>query len=219
VATPAKVFAIGLIVGVVQFGLSIIAFGGWRAFLSHRALVALALITIALMMVAPFTSGNLSSGEKEDRSNRWVFTAFSVIALLSATVPPYTDRIDMWTIDGERTRWVGIALYAFGGCLRMWPVFVLGKRFSGLVAIQPGHTLEMHGIYGLVRNPSYLGMLMNMLGWGLVFRSWFGVMIAGLLLIPLVGRIRAEERLLRAHFGAEYEAYCARTWRLLPGIY
>jgi protein-S-isoprenylcysteine O-methyltransferase Ste14 len=148
-----------------------------------------------------------------------VFTAFSVIALLSAIVPPYTDRIDMWTIDGEMTRWVGIALFTFGGCLRLWPVFVLGTRFSGLVAIQPGHTLETHGVYRLVRNPSYLGMLINMLGWGLVFRSWFGVMIAGLLLVPLVGRIRAEERLLCAHFGAEYEAYCARTWRLLPGIY
>jgi protein-S-isoprenylcysteine O-methyltransferase Ste14 len=219
VAAPVKVFAIGLVTAVVQFGLSIIAFGGWTTFFSHRALIALTVITIGLMMVAPFTSGNLSSGEKEDRSNRWVFTAFSVIALLSAIVPPYTDRIDMWTIDGERTRWVGIALYAFGGYLRLWPVFVLGRRFSGLVAIQPGHTLETHGIYGLVRNPSYLGMLINMLGWGLVFRSWFGVMIAGLLLVPLVGRIRAEERLLRAHFGAEYETYCARTWRLLPGIY
>jgi hypothetical protein len=32
-------------------------------------------------------------------------------------------------------------------------------------------------------------------------------------------RIRAEERLLREHFGTEYEAYCAQTWRLLPGIY
>jgi protein-S-isoprenylcysteine O-methyltransferase Ste14 len=126
----------------------------------------LAVITIGLMMVAPFTSGNLSSGEKEDRSNRWVFTAFSVIALLSAIVPPYTDRISLWTIDGEKTRWVGIALYTFGGGLRLWPVFVLGERFSGLVAIQPGHTLETRGVYGLVRNPSYLGMLINMLGWG-----------------------------------------------------
>jgi protein-S-isoprenylcysteine O-methyltransferase Ste14 len=28
-----------------------------------------------------------------------------------------------------------------------------------------------------------------------------------------------EERLLRAHFGAECEAYCARTRLLLPSIY
>jgi len=39
------------------------------------------------------------------------------------------------------------------------------------------------------------------------------------MLIPLIARIRAEERLLHSHFGAEYDAYFARTWRLVPGIY
>lgn len=218
-AAPARVFAIGLITGVVQFGLAILAFGGWTAFFSHRALLALVLVTIPMMAAATISRGNLSSGEKEDRGNRWVLSAFSLIALLSAIIPPWTDRIGFWTIDGETTRWAGVALYALGATVRLWPVFVLGTRFSGLVAIQPGHTLETHGIYGLIRNPSYLGMLITMLGWGLVFRGWSGVLIGLSLLIPLVARIRAEEGLLRAHFGAEYEAYVARTWRLVPGIY
>ena len=125
----------------------------------------------------------------------------------------------MWTIDGETTRWIGVILYVLGGALRLWPVFVLGSRFSGLVAIQSGHTLVTHGIYSLVRNPSYLGMIINMLGWGLAFRGWSGVVIALLLLVPLIPRIHSEERLLGAHFGAEYDAYVARTWRLIPGIY
>ena len=216
---PAKVILTGLIVGVIQFGIAILSFGGWSAFFSHGALTALTVVTIAMMFVAPFTSGNLSSGEKEDRGNRWVFTAFSLIAILSAFVPPYTDRIAFWTIDGESTRWIGVLVYILGGTLRLWPVFVLGYRFSGLVAIQPGHTLEIHGIYSLVRNPSYLGMLIAMLGWALAFRAWTGVLITFLLLVPLVSRIRAEERLLRSHFGAQYDDYCAHTWRLVPGIY
>jgi protein-S-isoprenylcysteine O-methyltransferase Ste14 len=217
--TPAKVFAGSLIGAAVQFALAILAFGGWTAFSSHRALVALTAITLAMLCVAPFSRVNLSAGEREDRRNRWVFIAFTVIALASAIVPPYTDRIGMWTIDGETTRWIGVALYTLGGALRLWPVFVLGVRFSGLVAIQPGHTLETQGIYRLVRNPSYLGMLINMLGWGLAFRGWSGVVIALLLLVPLVARINAEERLLHEHFGAEYDAYVARTWRLIPRIY
>jgi protein-S-isoprenylcysteine O-methyltransferase Ste14 len=171
------------------------------------------------MCVAPFTSGNLSSGEKEDRGNRWVLAAFSLIALASALVPPYTDRMGLWTMDGDTTRWIGVVLYALGGVLRMWPVFVLGFRFSGLVAIQPGHTLETRGIYSVVRNPSYLGMIVLMLGWGLAFRGWSGVAIALLLLVPLSARIRAEERLLRERFGAEYDAYLTRTWRLVPWVY
>jgi protein-S-isoprenylcysteine O-methyltransferase Ste14 len=31
--------------------------------------------------------------------------------------------------------------------------------------------------------------------------------------------MHAEERLLRSQFGSQYEAYCARTQRLIPGIY
>jgi protein-S-isoprenylcysteine O-methyltransferase Ste14 len=106
-----------------------------------------------------------------------------------------------------------------GGALRIWPVFVLGRRFSGLVAIQPGHTLVTDGIYGVIRHPSYLGLLVSSLGWALAFRSVVGALLTALLLPPLIARIRAEERLLRSQFGAEYDAYCRRTSRLIPGLY
>ncbi|MGB7435782.1 MAG: isoprenylcysteine carboxylmethyltransferase family protein [Candidatus Acidiferrum sp.] len=214
-----KVMFLGILTASLQFALAILGWGGWRPFFSHPALIALAAVTVAFMIVAPFTSGNVSSGEQEDRGNRWVLAAFSLIALLNAYVPAYTDRKGIWTLDGDSIRWLGILLYAAGGGFRLWPVFVLGNRFSGLVAIQPGHTLETHGIYAHIRNPSYLGMLTMMLGWALAFRAGAGVLLAALLLVPLIARIRAEERLLRAHFGAEYDEYCAHTWRLIPGVY
>jgi protein-S-isoprenylcysteine O-methyltransferase Ste14 len=62
-------------------------------------------------------------------------------------------------------------------------------------------------------------MLINAAGWALVFRSGVGLLLALSLLVPLVARIKAEERLLREHFGAEYDAYFKRTWRLAPFIY
>jgi protein-S-isoprenylcysteine O-methyltransferase Ste14 len=62
-------------------------------------------------------------------------------------------------------------------------------------------------------------MIITALGWVLAFRSGVGVILTATLLVPLVARIHAEERLLRQHFGAEYEAYYARTWRLIPWIY
>ena len=96
---------------------------------------------------------------------------------------------------------------------------MLGNRFSGLVAIQPGHTLVTTGVYGVIRHPSYLGMLINSLGWGLAFRSGAGILLTALLIPPLLARIRAEERLLGAQFGDEYGRYSARTSRLIPGLY
>ena len=106
-----------------------------------------------------------------------------------------------------------------GGALRIAPVFALGERFSGLVALQPGHELVTDGLYRRIRNPSYLGLLVGTLGWSLAFRSLVGVLLTALLIVPLVARMRAEEALLGEHFGEAYAAYRARTWRLVPWVY
>jgi protein-S-isoprenylcysteine O-methyltransferase Ste14 len=177
------------------------------------------IVGFVLTGVALFSGGNLSPGEREDKGNRWVLAAFGVIGLLLAYLPAYTDRTDVWTLDGDAIRWLGVVLFAAGGALRIWPVFVLGRRFSGLVAIQPGHTLVTSGIYSVIRHPSYLGLLVNALGWALAFRSGVGVLLTAFTIPPLIARIRAEERLLSAQFGDAYDAYRSRTSRLLPGIY
>jgi protein-S-isoprenylcysteine O-methyltransferase Ste14 len=218
-AASIKMALIAIASVLFQFGLAILGGGGFSVFFSHPALDALAIATVALTVVALFAGGNISSGEEEDRSNRWVLVAFSVIAILIAYLPAYTDRNGLWTIDGDSIRWVGVALLTAGGALRIWPVYVLGNRFSGLVAIQHGHKLVTSGIYGVIRNPSYLGLLISTLGWALAFRSEVGVVLAAMMIPPLVARMSAEERLLRAHFGSEYDAYCKRTWRLIPRVY
>lgn len=200
-------------------GLAVLGWGSVAAFFAHPARTAIAAITACLVVAALFTRGNLSAGEREDRANRWVLAALLPIGLIAAYLPAWSDRTGFWTIDGDVVRWLGVALYAAGGVLRLWPVFVLGRRFSGLVAIQPGHRLVSHGIYGVIRHPSYLGLIVNALGWALAFRSVAGVLLAALAVAILVGRIRSEEALLRSEFGAEYDAYRARTWRLVPGLY
>jgi protein-S-isoprenylcysteine O-methyltransferase Ste14 len=204
---------------LVYLGLAVLGWGGLAAFFSHPARIALVIVVLVMSGVALFSSGNLSSGEREDRSNRWVIAVFALVGLLLAYLPAYADRKDFWTLDGDAIRWLGVALFTLGGALRIYPVFVLGRRFSGLVAIQPGHTLVTSGIYRVIRHPSYLGLVINSLGWALAFRSGVGVLLTALIVPPLLARIRAEEALLRSQFGSEYDAYCRRTSRLLPGIY
>ncbi|HEY1930827.1 MAG TPA: isoprenylcysteine carboxylmethyltransferase family protein [Acetobacteraceae bacterium] len=199
--------------------LAVLGEGGFAACFSHPPIVIAALVTIASATLALFTRGNLSSGEQEDRGNRWVLIAFAVLGVLAGWLPAYTDRIGFWTLDGDTIRWIGLVMFIAGCALRMWPVYVLGNRFSGLVAIQSGHTLVTTGIYRIIRHPSYLGMLVTAFGWALVFRAGAGVVLAALIVVPLIARIHSEEAMLRSHFGAEYDAYRARTWRLVPGLY
>ena len=216
---PPRLAFVTIAATLAYLGLAILGWGGFAAFFSHAALVALAIILLVLSGLALFSSGNLSPGVGEDRVNRWVIAAFGVIGLLAAYLPAYTDRKGFWTLDADAIRWIGVVLFAAGGALRIWPVFVLGRRFSGLVAIQPGHTLATSGIYSVIRHPSYLGLLVNSLGWALAFRSGVGVLLTTFLVPPLLARIHAEERLLRSQFGAAYEVYSARTSRLVPGLY
>jgi protein-S-isoprenylcysteine O-methyltransferase Ste14 len=208
------------IVGTLAYlGVAVLGWGGVAAFFSHPARIALAIATVVMAGAALFSGGNLSPGEREDRANRWVLIPLGLIGLLSAYLPAYTDRYEIWTIDGDAVRWLGVVLFAAGGALRIWPVFVLGRRFSGLVAIQPGHQLVTRGVYGVIRHPSYLGLLVSAVGWALAFRSGVGLLLTALLVPPLLARIRAEETLLHTQFGSEYDAYRSRTWRLIPGLY
>jgi protein-S-isoprenylcysteine O-methyltransferase Ste14 len=212
--------AVFTVVGTLAYlWLAAMGEGGLRPFLAHPPLVALALVTLGLAVAALFTRGNLSAGEREDRSNRWVLGAFALIGLMLGYAPALSDRLDVFVIGGEATRWAGVLLYAVGGVLRIAPVFALGERFSGLVAIQRNHELVTDGLYRRIRNPSYLGLLISTLGWALAFRSIIGILLTALLVVPLAARMQAEETLLGERFGDAYAAYRARSWRLVPWIY
>ncbi len=180
----------------VYLGLAILGWGGLAGFFSHPALIALVIVLFAMSGVAVFAGGNVSPGVREDRANRWVIAVFVLIGLMEAYLPAYTDRKEFWTIDGDTIRWLGVVLFAAGDTLRIWPVFVLGRRFSGLVAIQRGHTLVTNGVYGVIRHPSYLGLLVNAVGWALAFRSGVGLLLAASIVPPLVARMNAEETLV-----------------------
>jgi protein-S-isoprenylcysteine O-methyltransferase Ste14 len=132
----------------VYAGVAILGGGGLATFFAEAARIVLVMVLAALSVASLFTEGSLSPGVREDRRNRWVLAVFGLIGILSAWLPAYTERIDFWTIDGDACRWIGVALFAGGGVWRLWPVFVLGRRFSGLVAIQPGHALVKTGFTG-----------------------------------------------------------------------
>jgi protein-S-isoprenylcysteine O-methyltransferase Ste14 len=214
-----KMGTFGVVTTLLYLWLAVRGSGGLAAFFRHPARTGVAAASVVMASAAFCSDANLSSGEREDRSNRWILLPLLTIGLLSGFLPAYTERKGWWILDGDIVRWLGFSLYVSGGALRIAPVFVLGRRFSGLVAIQPGHELVTDGIYGRVRHPSYLGLLILGLGWALTFRSGAGVVLAGLVIPPLLARIRSEEALLRSQFGEEYDSYCRRTSRLIPGIY
>jgi protein-S-isoprenylcysteine O-methyltransferase Ste14 len=206
--------------GVVLFvALSVLGWGSAWGFVAHPARAGMLVLTFVFSFVALAAPVSLSRGVREDPRGRRVFLPAAAGTLLLCWLLPTLDRRDVLTLDGDTVRYLGLALFGIGCVLRIWPMFVLGHRFSGLVAIQPGHELETRGLYRHVRHPSYLGLLIALVGWALVFRSGVGIAAVVLGLPLLHARIASEEALLASHFGAEYDAYRRRTWRLVPGLY
>ena len=127
----------------------------------------------------------------------------------------------LWTFGGG---WPSIAgglgIAASGVVLRTWAIVTLGRFFTYDVTIQPGHRVVTAGPYRWVRHPSYAGGLVGLLGLGVALGSAAAVL--ALVVVALIGlliRIHHEERILRSALGAEYDAYAARTPRLIPGIW
>ena len=187
--------------------------------LANPARLATVVAAVALSLVAAASPFNVSVGRRADVGDLWILPVGLVLSVLLVWLPPSLDHRDRWVIDGDGVRWVGVALFVAGGALRLWPVFVLGRRFSAVVAIQEHHELVTSGPYRRVRNPSYLGGLISLVGWALVFRSVVGLLLVLPFLWILVSRMHAEEALLSSEFGPAYEEYRQRTWRLVPWLY
>jgi protein-S-isoprenylcysteine O-methyltransferase Ste14 len=96
-------------------------------------------------------------------------------------------------------------------------------RFStlgGLPELAPEshpQPLLTEGIYSRIRHPRYVEVLLVMASLALIANNLASYVnwIIGIPSVLLI--VRIEERELRDRFGAEYEAYCARVPRFVPG--
>lgn len=82
-----------------------------------------------------------------------------------------------------------------------------------------GQILVDSGLYGRVRHPMYLGVLLFLLGTGLWFQSYTSVIAVPLAFIPIIARIFVEEKTLRNALPG-YSAYAGRVrYRLVPHVW
>lgn len=115
---------------------------------------------------------------------------------------------------------IGLVVILLGGALRVWSIRTLDAHFRYELRVEAGQKIVDQGPYRLVRHPSYLGLLVLTIGEGLALASPLGALVGGVAVVSmLVLRIRAEERVMRASFGAAYDAYARGTWKLVPYVY
>jgi protein-S-isoprenylcysteine O-methyltransferase Ste14 len=143
-----------------------------------------------------------------------------VLSLCVVVVAPSSDKHAIGIIPAdESVRLLGTLLVIAGFMLMQIAEKYLGKQFSVEVTLQQDHGLVQHGPYKLIRHPRYLGILTLFLGISIVFRSYLSAAFVLALGIVLLWRVFAEEALMHQEFGEEWNAYCKRSWRIVPFVF
>jgi protein-S-isoprenylcysteine O-methyltransferase Ste14 len=109
-------------------------------------------------------------------------------------------------------------------CAAMW-VFrrthkQLGRNWSITLEIRHQHELICTGPYSLVRHPMYTSFLLMGLSQAFLLSNWVAG-VAGLIGFTVLFflRVDKEERMMLEVFGPRYQAYMAKTKRIIPYLY
>ena len=178
-----------------------------------------AIWVVGEILIAILTYTRRGKGKVQDRGTQlllWVVivAANSIAAWMHRFFPPDMPGRDSWLLP------VALGTLILGLLIRAVAIFTLGRAFSANVAMREGQQLQRGGLYALVRHPSYLGLMLILLAYGLHSRTW--ACLAAFLVptaLAVLYRIHVEETALRHAFGADYEDYSRSTKRLIPGIY
>jgi len=180
-------------------------------------LVSIFSVSEVLLLVLK-RSKNASSKSQADRRSLLLF--WITIPVCFVLGDYISDNRLGWPIDAILFRQTGIAIFIIGYIIRWTAIYQLGKMFTVDVAIVGDHRLKNDGLYNVVRHPSYLGLMLIIVGVSMFMSNALSCMVVVIPIFMVTNyRIAVEEKALIAEFGNEYEVYKKRVKKIIPGIY
>jgi len=136
------------------------------------------------------------------------------LVLLAALV--FEPRGSWWTLD-MLALIVAAVLVSGGFVIAVWGVLGLGRALTASHIPRAEVPLVTHGVYALVRNPIYSGLMLGGLGLVVFGASWWHLVTWLGLVALFAAKTRWEERMLAAAH-PEFNTYAQRAGRFLPRI-
>lgn len=115
-------------------------------------------------------------------------------------------------------RSIALALAAIGVGISVAGVVSFRRAKTTVNPLKPqtASSLVVSGIYGLTRNPMYLGGLIALIGWAVFLANALAFLVSATFVLYLNRfQIAPEEAALKAQFGPEFAAYIANVHRWL----
>jgi protein-S-isoprenylcysteine O-methyltransferase Ste14 len=141
-------------------------------------------------------SGDFQLTTKEKRIINAVFLPL-VISLVYAVFLPLQL--------GTAWLYSGLLIFSFG------VVFTIVAVLN--FATSPRDKVITKGLYGVSRNPMYIGLLIMQIGLGITCSSWLYLLLTLVLMILLNANLSAEERYCLYRYGDVYREYTSKTPR------
>ena len=138
----------------------------------------------------------------------------TIIAAMSRDPGPFADAADRFWI------WAAIGVAGAGAMIRIVTSGFAAHGTSGRIKSAPeAAELNMTGPYSLVRNPLYVGRIVNYTGLAMLSGSLFYSVIVFIFSVLIYVRIsNYEAAFLRMKFGEQFDKWAAETPLLAPRL-
>jgi protein-S-isoprenylcysteine O-methyltransferase Ste14 len=149
--------------------------------------------------------------------------SFNSIATISALLSAFFIMLPAFNFSNQSILWltvIGTLLALSGFILRHISIHILGKYFRTTVEIDEGQPVIQTGPYYIIRHPSYSGIILFFIGYGILSENW--LCLAESVLLPAVAlsyRIKIEEEALVKELGTKYADYQTKTKKIIPFIW
>ena len=116
--------ATGLYLGAAVWG-----WGEASSFLAHPARRGLVVSSMALTAAAWFSGlSAFSRGRRAASGARWIFVPLAIVSLGLAWLPPYADRRNLGTLDGDVARYLGLVTFLIGSLITIGVLLSIASR-------------------------------------------------------------------------------------------
>jgi protein-S-isoprenylcysteine O-methyltransferase Ste14 len=193
----------------------------WQAWIFMAVFVgASAVITVYLAKHDPqLLERRMKIGPAAEREvTQKVIMSFAMLGFIAMLVVPPVDHRFGWSRVPPAASLAGDGFVALGFLLTF---FVLKANPYGASTIQVAENQKVisTGPYGVVRHPTYAGVVPLLVGTPVALGSWWGLLGVAVIIPVLVWRLLDEERFLRNHL-IGYTVYARNVrFRLLPFVW
>ncbi|MGZ3937943.1 MAG: methyltransferase family protein [Flavisolibacter sp.] len=194
----------------------------WQGLIYFAIGIVMTTLNYTVFTIDPELLTERSGPHKDTKSWDKVILGFSSLATIAMYI--------LAGLDSGRYHWsptflsilyvVGIILTIAGQLL-----FLIAQKqnsfFSSTVRIQTDrqHTVCDHGLYAFVRHPAYLGFIIQLIGFPLLFGSLWSIIPVTVSIVLFIIRTELEDKTLRDELSGYIEYSKKTRFKIVPGIW